>query len=99
MGGTFRSHKSGRATVLEGRLRLGGPRVVLGRPRCYMNESGGPVASLLSFYKLTAERLVVVHDELDLPFDTLRVKFGGGAKGHNRPRSGRSAVGTGGFYP
>jgi len=98
MGGTFRAHKSGRASVVEGRLRLGGPRVVLGRPRCYMNESGGPVASLLSFYKLTAERLVVVHDELDLPFDTLRVKFGGGDNGHNGLRSVRSAVGTGDFY-
>jgi len=98
MGGTFRAHKSGRASVLEGRLRLGGPRVVLGRARGYMNESGGPVSSLLSFYKLTPERLVVVHDELDLPFDTLRVKFGGGDNGHNGLRSVRSALGTGDFF-
>ena len=98
MGGTFRAHKSGRASVLEGRLRLGGPRVVLGRPRAYMNESGGPVGTLLSFYKLTPDRLVVVHDELDLPFDTLRVKFGGGDNGHNGLRSVRSALGTGDFY-
>jgi PTH1 family peptidyl-tRNA hydrolase len=98
MGGTFRAHKSGRASVLEGRLRLGGPRVVLGRARGYMNESGGPVSSLLSFYKLTPERLIVVHDELDLPFDTLRVKFGGGDNGHNGLRSVRSALGTGDFF-
>jgi PTH1 family peptidyl-tRNA hydrolase len=98
MDGTFRAHKSGRASVLEGRLRLGGPRVVLGRPRAYMNESGGPVASLLSFYKLTPAQLVVVHDELDLPFDTLRVKFGGGDNGHNGLRSVRSALGTGDFF-
>ena len=98
VGGQLRAHRSGRAAVLEGRLRIGGPRVVLGRARGYMNESGGPVASLLSFYKVPPEQLVVVHDELDLPFGGLRLKHGGGDNGHNGLRSVRSALGTGDFY-
>jgi peptidyl-tRNA hydrolase, PTH1 family len=98
VGGRLRAHRSGRSDVLEGRLRVGGPRVVLGRGRRYMNESGGPVASLLSFYKVPAEHLVVVHDELDLPFGALRLKLGGGDNGHNGLRSVRSALGTGEFH-
>jgi len=98
MGGGFRAHKSGRALVVEGRFGIGGPRVVLGRARGYMNESGGPVAALSAFYKVPAERLVVVHDELDLPFETIRVKYGGGDNGHNGLRSIRGALGTGDFY-
>lgn len=98
MGGTLRSHKSGRAEVLEGRLGIGGPRVVLGRGRCYMNESGGPTATLASFYKVPVDRIVAVHDELDIAFDTLRVKFGGGDNGHNGLRSLRASLGSGDFY-
>ena len=97
-GGRLRTHRSGRAEVLEGRLGVGGPRLVLGRARAYMNESGRPVASLLSFYKAPAERLVVVHDELDLPFGALRLKLGGGDNGHNGLRSVRGALGTGEFH-
>ncbi len=98
MGSTFRAHKSGRADVVEGRLRPGGPRLVLARGRCYMNESGGPVAALASFYKAVPDHLVVVHDELDIPFDTMRVKLGGGDNGHNGLRSMRSSFGTGDFH-
>src|SRR5690242_17779914 len=87
LGGGLRAHKSGRADVLEGRFALGGPRLVVGRGRCYMNESGGPVGALAAFYKVTPDHLVVVHDELDLPFDTMRVKYGGGDNGHNGLRS------------
>jgi PTH1 family peptidyl-tRNA hydrolase len=97
----FRAHKSGRADVVEGRLTppgQPGPRVVLARPRCYMNESGGPVKALASFYKVPTERIVAIHDELDLPFGTLRVKLGGGDNGHNGLRSLRSSLGTGEFY-
>ena len=72
--------------------------VVLARPRCYMNESGGPVAALATFYKVPVERIVAVHDELDIPFGTLRVKLGGGDNGHNGLRSMRSSLGTGDFY-
>ena len=98
MGGSLRKHKSGRADVLEGRLEIGGPRVVLGRGRCYMNESGGPVKALATFYKIAPDHLVVVHDELDLPYGGLRVKLGGGDNGHNGLKSIRSALGTGDYY-
>jgi PTH1 family peptidyl-tRNA hydrolase len=63
-----------------------------------MNESGGPVKALATFYKLEPEHIVVVHDEIDIPFGTLRVKLGGGDNGHNGLRSVRSALGTGDFY-
>ena len=100
-GASFRAHKSGRADVVEGRLGVpgeDGPRMVLAYPRSYMNESGGPVKALAGFYGVLPERLVAVHDELDLPFETLRVKLGGGDNGHNGLRSMRSALGTGEFY-
>jgi len=101
MGARFRAHKSGRADVVEGRLGAPGsaaPRVVLARPRCYMNESGGPVSTLAKFYKVAPDRIVAVHDELDLPFGSLRVKLGGGDNGHNGLRSLRASLGTGDFY-
>jgi len=101
MGSPFRAHKSGRAEVVEGRLTppgQPGPRVVLARPRCYMNESGGAVKALASFYKVPIDRIVAVHDELDIPFGTLRIKLGGGDNGHNGLRSLRSSLGTGDFY-
>jgi PTH1 family peptidyl-tRNA hydrolase len=84
LGGRFKAHK-GRADVVEG--RLGGQRVVLAKPRSYMNTSGGPVASLRQFYKVPLDQVVVVHDELDLPYGTVRLKLGGGDNGHNGLRS------------
>jgi PTH1 family peptidyl-tRNA hydrolase len=99
VGSGFRSHKTGRADVMEGRLGgPGGARVVLARPRCYMNETGGPVSALARFYKVPVERIVAIHDELDIDFDTLRVKRGGGDNGHNGLRSMRSAMGSGEFF-
>jgi peptidyl-tRNA hydrolase, PTH1 family len=107
VGGAFKAHKSGRADVVEGRLGgpgggggggIGGVRVILARPRCYMNEVGGPVAALSGFYKVPPEHIVAVHDELDIPFDTLRVKLGGGDNGHNGLRSLRRSLGSGEFY-
>lgn len=101
LGSSFRAHKTGRAEVVEGRLGTPGtpgPRVVLARPRSYMNEIGGPVKALATFYKVPAERVVAVHDELDLPFDSMRVKLGGGDNGHNGLRSIRSSLGTGDFH-
>ncbi len=98
MGATWKAHRSGRAAAVEGRLGgLPGRRVVLGRARCYMNESGGPVAALLGFYSIPVERLVVVHDELDIPFGQLRLKSGGGDNGHNGLRSLRRSLGSGDF--
>lgn len=102
MGAKFRAHKSGRAEVVEGRLAPPGAadaaRVVLVRSRTYMNESGGPVSALAKFYRVAPSRIVAVHDELDLPFDTMRLKLGGGDNGHNGLRSMRSSLGTGDFY-
>ena len=101
MGSGFRAHKSGRADVVEGRLTapgVPGPRIVLARPRCYMNEVGGPVKALATFYKVPPARVVAIHDELDIPFDTMRVKLGGGDNGHNGLKSMRSSLGTGDFH-
>ncbi|MDT4920036.1 MAG: peptidyl-tRNA hydrolase, family, partial [Pseudonocardiales bacterium] len=94
IGGRFKAHKSssGRADVLEG--RLAGVPVVLAKPRSYMNESGGPVVSVARFFKIPLERIVVVHDELDLPFGALRLKLGGGDGGHNGLRSVSAALGA-----
>jgi PTH1 family peptidyl-tRNA hydrolase len=96
MGGSFKKHKSGRADVLEG--RLAGGRVVLGRARSYMNESGGAVSTLAKFYGIEPDHLIVVHDELDLDFGRLRVKLGGGDNGHNGLKSIRQSLGTGDFF-
>jgi PTH1 family peptidyl-tRNA hydrolase len=97
-GASLRSHKA-RAVVSE--IRLGvlpggapGPRAVIARPLSYMNESGGPVAGLMSFFKIPVERLVVVHDELDIPFAEVRLKRGGGEGGHNGLKSVTKSVGT-----
>ena len=97
-GATLRSHKA-RAVASE--IRIGtlpggapGPRAVIARPLSYMNESGGPVAGLLSFFKIPVERLVVVHDELDIPFADVRLKRGGGEGGHNGLKSITKSVGT-----
>jgi len=94
MGGRWRAHKS-RADVVEG--RLSGTPVVLAKPRSYMNDSGGAVASVRDYYGVPLERVVIVHDELDLPFETLRLKAGGGDNGHNGLRSLRRSLGSGEF--
>ena len=94
-GARFKAHRSGN-DVAEG--RLAGVPVTLARPRAYVNLSGRPVAALTAFYKIPPERLVVVHDELDVPFGTLRLKLGGGAGGHNGLRSITQALGTPDFY-
>ena len=69
-------------------------RAVIAKPLTFMNESGGPVAGLLSFYKIPVENLVVIHDDLDIPFAEVRLKLGGGEGGHNGLRSITKSVGT-----
>jgi PTH1 family peptidyl-tRNA hydrolase len=91
MGGKFKAHKAG-ADVLEG--RLGGRRVALVKPRTYMNLSGGPVTGTSRFFKVPPANMIVVHDELDLPFGQLRLKLGGGENGHNGLRSITKSLGT-----
>lgn len=93
---SFRSHKTN-STVAEMRMGSQGPRLILAKPNSFMNLSGGPVANLLKFYSLERSRLIVVHDELDIPFDKLKIKFGGGHGGHNGIRDIISAIGTGDF--
>jgi peptidyl-tRNA hydrolase, PTH1 family len=89
-GGRFKSHK-GRADIVE--TRWGDQRVVLAKPRTYMNESGGPVAALRDFFGGDTEHVVVVHDELDLDFEVIRLKRGGGDNGHNGLRSVTKVLG------
>ena len=91
VGARFKAHK-GRADLVEG--RLAGSSALLAKPKCYMNESGGPVASLRSFFKVPLEQIVVVHDELDIPYGAVRLKRGGGDNGHNGLRSLTSALGS-----
>lgn len=100
-GASFKKHRAN-AMVAEVRLgsagvAVGGPKLVLAGTNTYMNTSGGPVANLLKYYSLAADRLIVVHDELDLPFDTVRIKFGGGPGGHNGVRDVIAALDTGDF--
>ena len=101
VGGTWKRHRTGRADTADGRLGPPGteaPRVVVVRARSYMNESGGPVSAVATYEGVDPANLVVVHDELDLPFGALRVKLGGGDNGHNGVRSLRSVLGTGDFH-
>ena len=90
-GSSFKQHKQVKAEVIE--TRISGLRTVIAKPRSYMNESGGPVKALCDFYKIPIERLVVVHDELDIPYGTLRLKRGGGDNGHNGLRSITKSLG------
>lgn len=78
-------------------LRLDGERVALAAPNSYMNESGGPVGNLLSYFKVDAEDLLVVHDDIDLPFARLRLHVGRGSGGHNGIRSIEARLGTNEF--
>jgi PTH1 family peptidyl-tRNA hydrolase len=93
IGGNFKAHKS-RAQVLEGRLGIGGPRLVLAKPATYMNVSGGPVSALARFYDVEPSRVVAVHDEIDIPFNTVKLKIGGGEGGHNGLRDISKALAT-----
>ena len=91
----FKAHRSGN-DIADGRLAE--VPVTLAWPRSYMNLSGRPVAALTAFYKIPPERLVVIHDELDIPFGAARLKLGGGDNGHNGLRSITQALGTRDYY-
>ncbi|MEE2031615.1 aminoacyl-tRNA hydrolase [Rhodococcus chondri] len=92
VGGTFGAHKRSNADILQ--ARLDGRQVILAKPRTYMNVSGGPVAALAKFFSVEPSNIIVVHDELDLDYGTIRLKLGGGENGHNGLRSTSSALGT-----
>ena len=91
VGGSFKGHKAG-ADIVE--ARLAGSRLVLAKPRSYMNLSGAATAGLARFFGVEPSGIVAVHDELDLPPATVRVKSGGGEGGHNGLRSISAALGT-----
>lgn len=95
VGGSFSRHKRANASVIEG--RLSGQRVVLAKSRGFMNDSGAPVKALADFYKVPLDRVIAIHDELDLPFAAQRFKLGGGDNGHNGLRSMRSSLASGDF--
>ncbi|MFD6351022.1 aminoacyl-tRNA hydrolase [Nocardia tengchongensis] len=92
VGGRFTVHKKSGADLLE--ARLDGRKVLLAKPRTYMNLSGRPVAALAKFFSVPATEVIVVHDELDLPFGQIRLKRGGGEGGHNGLRSISQALTT-----
>ena len=90
IGGRFKAHKGG-ADVVEGRIL--GQRVVLAKPKSFMNLSGGPTVATQNFFKAPLEQLIVVHDELDIDYGQLRLKRGGGG-GHNGLKSITKSLGS-----
>lgn len=104
-GGRYSTARTLRADVCTTRLSASGiggvgadaDRVVLVRPRTYMNESGASVGKAVPYHRVGLDKLVVIHDELDLEFGQLRIKFGGGDAGHNGLRSISQALGSGDF--
>ncbi|MBF6086372.1 aminoacyl-tRNA hydrolase [Nocardia cyriacigeorgica] len=92
VGGRFSVHKKSGADLLT--ARLDGRQVLIAKPRSFMNLSGRPVAALARFFSVPATEVIVVHDELDLPFGAIRLKRGGGEGGHNGLRSVSQALTT-----
>ena len=93
-GDRFKTHKSG---CLVAETSVAGHQVVLAQPTSFMNESGRPVRQLLDWYKIPIERLIVVHDELDIRFGDIKIKVGGGTAGHNGVKSLVAHLGTNDF--
>jgi peptidyl-tRNA hydrolase, PTH1 family len=96
VGARFGRHRKAAAAVAEGRIGFGlqAPRLVLAKPLTYMNLSGGPVVALARFYKVPLDRIIAVHDDLDLAYGQVRAKAGGGEGGHNGLRSMSKSLGT-----
>ncbi|MET7765374.1 aminoacyl-tRNA hydrolase [Streptomyces sp. NPDC005336] len=96
MGARFKAHKA-RAQVVEGRIGPPGPasrRVIVAKPMSFMNLSGGPTTALRDFYKVPVDHVVAIHDELDIDYGMLRLKFGGGDNGHNGLKSITKSLGA-----
>ena len=93
-----RARQRFRGEISEGRAGPGGPRVALLRPQTYMNESGDSVGPARGALRLPLERVIVVHDEIDLPFGEVRAKLGGGVAGHNGLKSLKRGLGDPGFW-
>lgn len=95
-GERFSAHKAN-ARVAETWSRPGGAKLILAKPNSYMNTSGGPVSQLAKFYGVDADHIIAIHDELDIPFDTIKLKVGGGHGGHNGIRDIAKAMNTADF--
>lgn len=93
LGTRFAAHRTN-ARVADGFLTPGGPKLILAKSNGFMNTSGGPVSALMKYFNVPVERLIVLHDDLDLPFDTVKLKRGGGHGGHNGLRDIAKALGT-----
>jgi PTH1 family peptidyl-tRNA hydrolase len=87
-----------RGVIAEGRMRPGGPRVAVLRPQTFMNDSGESAGPARGSLRVPLERTVVVHDEIDLPFGTIRSRLGGGVAGHNGLKSLRQGLGGADFW-
>ena len=72
--------------------------IILAKSKSYMNESGGPIKALAAFYKVEPAHIIVLHDELDIAFSTIRVKLAGGDNGHNGLKSLTSSLATANYY-
>lgn len=96
LGWKMSRHKKAQALTAEGRYN--GHKIVIAFPTTFMNRSGAAVAALQQFYKIDAAHTIALHDELDIPFEAIRMKIGGGDNGHNGLKSMRSSCGTGDFY-
>ncbi|MGI5223115.1 aminoacyl-tRNA hydrolase [Nocardia sp. CA-290969] len=92
VGGRFTVHKKSGTDLLQ--ARLDGRQVLIAKPRSFMNLSGRPVSALARFFSVPPTEVIVVHDELDLPFGAIRLKRGGGEGGHNGLRSISGALTT-----
>ena len=92
-GARFAQHKAN-ARVAETWLRPGAAKLILAKSNSFMNTSGGPVSQLAKYYGIDADHIIALHDELDIPFDTIKLKVGGGHGGHNGIRDIAKALGT-----
>ena len=93
------THKS-RTDVAAFKIGVGvdAQSVIIAKSKSYMNESGGPIKALAAFYKVDPSHIIVLHDELDIPFAAIRTKLGGGDNGHNGLKSLTSALSTADYY-
>jgi len=87
--------KRSKHDALIAEVHDGDERLLLVKPQTYMNDSGRAVGALARYYRVPLERIIVVHDELDLPLGVVRVKVGGGTAGHNGVSDVASAIGPG----
>jgi PTH1 family peptidyl-tRNA hydrolase len=83
-----------RGLLTEGRTGPGGPRVAILKPQTYMNDAGGSVGPARGAFKVPLDHVLVVHDEIDLPFGEIRARIGGGLAGHNGLKSLRTGLGS-----